>query len=74
MSIFNKHRKFVLKKLEEQRKQWEENSKIQDKSMQLIIDTAKYIDEHYPEYESLSGEEKIILFTKIHKKLSENDT
>ena len=74
MSIFNKRRKIILKKREEQRKQWEENSKRHDKSMQLIIDTAKYIDEYHPEYESLSGEEKIILFVKIHKKLSKNDT
>ncbi len=70
MSIFNKRRKIVRKKLEEQHKQWEENFKIQNKSMQLLIDTAKYIDEHHPEYESLSEEERVKLFVKIYEELS----
>ena len=74
MSIFTKRRKIVRKRQEEQRKQWEENSKKQNKSMQLIIDTGKYIDEHHPEFDSLDEEERVKLFGKIYKKLSQNDT
>lgn len=74
MSIFNKRRKIVRKRQEEQRKHWEEISKRQDKSMQLLVDSAKYIDEHHPEYESLSEEERLKLFAKTYKELSKNDT
>ena len=74
MSIFTKRRKVVRKKQEEDRKRWEENSKKQEKSMQLMIDTAKYIDVHHSEYESLNKEERVKLFAKIYKELSKNDT
>lgn len=74
MSVFTKRRKVVRKKQEEDRKRWEENSIKQEKSMQLMIDTAKYIDNHHPEYESLSEEERVKLFVKIYKELSKNDT
>ena len=73
MSIFTKRRKEIRKQQEEQRKQLEENSKRQDKSMQLIIDTAKYIDEHHPEFESLNEDERIKLFGETFKKI-QNDT
>lgn len=73
MSLFTKRRKVVRQKQEEQRKKWEENSKRQDKSMQLIIDTAKYIDEHHPEYESLSENERVKLFGETFNKI-QNDT
>lgn len=71
MSVFTKRRKIVRKKKEEQLKQWKENSKRQDKSMQLMINTAKYIDENYPEFESLDEEERVLLFGKIYKELKE---
>ena len=73
MSIFTKRRKIVRQKQEADRKRWEENSKRQDKSMQLIIDTAKYIDEHHPEFDSLDREERVKLFGEIFNKIHRND-
>jgi hypothetical protein len=72
--MFTKRRKAIRQKQEEDRKRWEKNSKKTGKSMQLMIDTAKYIDKHHPEYESLSKEERVTLFAKIYKELSKNDT
>ena len=57
--MFTKRRKAIRQKQEEDRKRWEENSNRQEKSMQLMIDTAKYIDEHHPEFESLSKDERV---------------
>ncbi len=70
MSVFTKRRKIVRKRKAEQLKQWKENCKRQDKSMQLMIDTAKYIDENHPEFESLNEEERLLLFTKTYKELN----
>ena len=70
MSVFTKRRKIVRKKKGEQLKQWKENCKRQDKSMQLMIDTAKHIDENHPEFESLNEEERALLFAKIYKELN----
>ena len=76
MSVFNKRRKIVRQKQEADRKRWEENSKQFDNGCQDVIDTCKYIQEHYPDFDSLDGDERVKLFSetfnKIHK--AQDDT
>ena len=68
--MFTKRRKIVRQKQEEDRKRWEEGCKQQEKSMNNIIKTAKIIEEQYPEFESLDGEERVKLFGQILNKIS----
>lgn len=68
--MFTKRRKAIRQKQEEDRKRWEENSKQFDKGCQDVIDTCKYIKEHYPEFDSLDEEERVKLFAKTLKEIS----
>jgi len=70
MSMFTKRRKAIRQKQEEDRKRWEENSKQFDKGCQDVIDTCKYIQKHYPNFDSLIEEERVKLFAKILNKIS----
>ena len=72
MSIFTKRRKIVRQKQEEDRKHWEENSKQFDKGCQDVIDTCKYIQEHYPEFDSLDEEERVKLFSETFNSIHNN--
>ena len=69
MSMFTKRRKAMRQKQEEQHKQWEENSKQFDKGCEDTIKICKYLQEHHPEFESLSGDERVKLFGETFKKL-----
>ena len=69
MSRFTKRRLIVRKRQEEQYKQWEENSKQFDKGCEDTIKTCKYLQEHHPEFESISGDERVKLFGETFKKL-----
>jgi len=73
MSIFTKRRKIVRRKQEEDRKRWEENSKKFNKGCEDTIKTCKYIQEHYPEFDSLDGEERVKLFGEIFNKIHHNE-
>ena len=68
--MFTKRRKAIRQKQEEDRKRWEENSKQFDKGCQDVIDTCKYIQKHYPNFDSLIEEERVKLFAKILNKIS----
>lgn len=70
MSMFTKRRKAIRQKQEEDRKRWEENSKKFDKGCEDTIKTCKYIQEHHPEFDSLDGEERVKLFAKTLKEIS----
>ena len=70
MSVFTKRRKIVRQKQEEDRKCWKENSKRFNKSCQDVIDTCKYIQEHYPNFDSLIEEKRVKLFAKILNNIS----
>ena len=70
MSLFTKRRKVVRQKQEEDRKRWEENSKQFEKGCQDIINTCKYIQEHYPNFDSLIEEKRVKLFAKILNKIN----
>ena len=69
MSLFTKRRKVVRQKQEEDRKHWEENSKKFDKACQDTIDTCKYLQEHYPNFDSLDSKERTKLFGKTFDKI-----
>ena len=68
--MFTKRRKAIRQKQEEDRKRWVENSKQFDKGCQDVIDTCKYIQKHYPNFDSLIEEERVKLFAKILNKIS----
>jgi hypothetical protein len=68
--MFTKRRKAIRQKQEEDRKRWEENSKKFDKGCEDTIKTCKYIQEHHPEFDSLDGEERVKLFAKTLKEIS----
>ena len=70
MSLFTKRRKVVRQKQEEDRKHWEENSKKFDKGCEDTIKTCKYIQEHYPNFDSLIEEKRVKLFAKTLKEIS----
>ena len=70
MSLFTKRRKVVRQKQEKDRKHCEENSKKFDKGCQDVIDTCKYIQEHYPNFDSLIEEKRVKLFAKTLKEIS----
>ncbi len=67
MSLFTKRRKKIRIKQEEQRKHWEETSKRQDESFKKMIEVMKIIESKYPEYESITGEERAVIYTKEYK-------
>ena len=70
MSIFTKRRKMVRQKQEADRKRWEENSKQFDKGCNDVINTCEYLREHHPEFDLLEGEERVKLFAKTLKEIS----
>lgn len=70
MSIFTKRRKIVRQKQEADRKRWEENSKRFDKGCNDVIKTCEYLRKHHPEFDSLEGEERVKLFAKTLKEIS----
>ncbi len=72
MSVFNKRRKIIREKQEEDRKCWDENVKKQNKSMENMIKGAEIIEKEHPEFESLSGDERVKLFGETFKKV-QND-
>lgn len=72
MSLFTKRRKAIRQKQEEDRKRWEENSKQFDKGCQDVINTCKYIQEHYPEFDSLDTEERVKLFSETFNSIHNN--
>jgi len=73
MSVFNKRRKIIREKQEEDRKRWDENVKKQNKSMENMIKAAEIIEKEHPEFKSLSGDERVKLFGETFKKV-QNDT
>lgn len=72
MSMFTKRRKIVRQKQEEDRKRWEENIEKQQKAMNNIIKTAKIIEQTHPEFESLTGDERVELFGKIFNEVTKD--
>lgn len=70
MSIFTKRRKIVRQKQEENKKRLEENSKRFDKGCDDVIKTCKYLQEHYPEFDSMDVDERVKLFAKILNNIS----
>ena len=70
MSVFTKRRKIVRQKQEADRKRWEENSKRFDKGCNDVIKTCEYLREHHPEFDSLEEEERVKLFAKTLKEIS----
>ena len=70
MSVFTKRRKIVRQKQEADRKRWEENSKQFDKGCNDVIKTCEYLREHHPEFDSLEEEERVKLFAKTLKEIS----
>ena len=73
MSRFTKHRKLMRHKKEEDQRIWDETIKKQNKSIDNMIKTAEIIEKEHPEFESLSGDERIKLFGETFKKV-QNDT
>ena len=68
--MFTKRRKIVRQKQEADRKRWEENSKQFEKGCQDVINTCKYIQEYYPNFDSLIEEKRVKLFAKTLKEIS----
>lgn len=68
MSVFNKRRKIVRQKQEDDRKRWDESSKRQEKSFDLMIKITKHMCDEHPEYESLDPEERLKLFAEYQNK------
>ena len=73
MSLFTKRRKKVRIKQEEQRKHWEETSKRQDKSFKKMIKVMKIIESKYPDYEQLSNDERVKIYSEEYKKYCEEN-
>ena len=73
MSLFTKRRKIIRQKQEEDRKSLEENSKKFNKGCEDVIDTCKYIQKHYPNFDSLNEEERVKLFSETFNKIHRND-
>ncbi len=69
--MFTKRRKVIRQKQEADRKRWEENSKRFDKGCNDIIKTCEYLGEHHPEFDSLDEEERVKLFAKTLKEISD---
>jgi len=73
MSVFNKRRKIVRQKQEEDRKRWDESCRKQNESMKNMVKAAEIINEKYPEFKSLDEEERIKLFAKTFDKVNGDD-
>ena len=73
MSLFTKRRKKIRIKQEEQHKHWEETIKRQDKSFKKMIELMKTIESKYPDYEQLSGDERVKIYTEEYKKYCEEN-
>lgn len=69
MSLFTKRRKIVRQKQEEEHKRWSENNKKTKKSMNDILNVCSIIDEQHPEFDSLDGEERVKLFSKLFEEV-----
>lgn len=73
MSMFTKRRKIARQEKAEKQRQWDENVKKQNKSMENMIKAAEIIEKEHPEFESLSGDERVKLFGETFNKV-QNDT
>lgn len=69
MSLFTKRRKMFLQKQEENRKHLVENGKKFEKSMNDIFEVCDILQNEHPEFESLEGEERVKLFSKLFKEV-----
>lgn len=67
MSLFTKRRKVLRIKQEEDRKHWNESSKRMKESMNTMVEVMKIISSKYPEYESITDEERAVIYTKEYK-------
>ena len=67
MSLFTKRRKVLRIKQEEDRKHWNESSKRMKESMTTMVEVMKIISSKYPEYESITDEERAVIYTKEYK-------
>lgn len=67
MSVFTKRRKALRIKQEEDRKRWDESSKRMKESMDAMVEVMKIISSKYPEYESITDEERAVIYTKEYK-------
>ena len=73
MSLFTKRRKVVRQKQEEDRKRWDESLKKTNKSMEDVLKVTKIIEEKYPEFNSMEGDERVKLFAKLYKEVHEEE-
>ena len=73
MSVFTKRRKIVRQKQEAERKRWEENAAKSEKSMNDILKVTQYIEQNYPEFDSLDGDERVKLFGEIYNKVHNDE-
>lgn len=73
MSVFNKRRKVARQEKAEKQRRWDENVNKQNKSIENMIKAAEIIEKEHPEFESLSGDDRVKLFGETFKKV-QNDT
>ncbi len=67
MSLFTKRRKAIRIKQEEDCKRWVKSSKHMKESMNVMVEVMKIISSKYPEYESITDEERAVIYTKEYK-------
>lgn len=71
--MFTKRRKVIRQKQAEDRKRLDESLNKTIKSMEDILKVTKLIEEKYPEFESMDGDERVKLFGKLYKEIHENE-
>lgn len=70
--MFTKRRKVIRQKQKEDRKRLDESLNKTIKSMEDVLKVTKLIEEKYPEFESMDGDERVKLFGKLYKEVHEN--
>ena len=70
--MFTKRRKVARQEKAEKQRIWDENIKKHNKSIENMIKTAEIIEKEHPEFESLSGDDRVKLFGETFKKV-QND-
>ena len=73
MSLFTKRRKKIRLKQEEDKKRWNESLEKTNKSMEDVLKVTKIIEEKFPEFESMEGDERVKLFAKLYKEVHEEE-
>ena len=69
MSVFTKRRKIRRKEKQEIIQRLEEGNRKIEKTMNMMVDTAKLIEKEHPDFEELDEEERLKIFAEYYGRI-----